>query len=129
LVHLISGWTLGRFGARSGVTELGDFASLPLLLLLLNVAIFVLTPPALGVSRHFEHEADRFALEMTHDGHTCGTVAVKLMTHDLHYPYPSPLVVFFRASHPPPGERLEFCNTYHPWLQGGAERYSGYFKP
>jgi hypothetical protein len=45
------------------------------------------------------------------------------------YPTPSPLIVFLRASHPALGERLDFCNTYHPWLQGEAERYTGYFKP
>jgi STE24 endopeptidase len=126
-VHISSGWVLWRSGARTGVYERGDVASLPLLMLVFNVAFFVLTPPLLAVYRHFEREADRFALEMTHDNHNCGTLAVKYMKHDLAYPTPSPVAVFFRSSHPPLGERLEFCNTYHPWLEGREERYSRYF--
>ena len=127
-IHVSAAWVLRHFGARTGVFELGDFASLPLFMLLFNLAAFVLTPPLLAVSRHDEHEADRFALEMTHDNKSCAGAAVKFMTLSLAYPSPSPLIVFFRASHPPLAERLEFCNTYHPWLQGQEERYSEYFK-
>jgi Zn-dependent protease with chaperone function len=127
-VHISSGWVLRRSGAHTGVSERDDVAALPLFMLVFNVALFVLMPPLLAVSRHFEREADRFALEMTHDNRTCGTLAVKYMKHDLAYPTPAPVVVFFRASHPPLSERLEFCNTYHPWLEGREELYSGYFK-
>ena len=116
-VQLSAGWILARVGTRTGVHELGDFASLPLLMLIFGVLMFLLMPPVLAVSRHFEHEADRFGLEMTHDNHACGMVFVKFVQHDLSYPTPSPLVEFFRASHPSVAERIEFCNTYHPWLK------------
>ena len=128
-IHISAGWILRHFSARSGVHELGDVASLPLFMLLFNLVIFVLMPPLLAVSRHDEHEADRFALEMTHDSRSCGGVAVKFMELTLAYPNPSPIVIFFRASHPPLSERLAFCNTYQPWRQGQAERYSRYFNP
>jgi Zn-dependent protease with chaperone function len=125
-IHFSAGWVLRRFGTRARVTELGDFASLPLLILIFSLVLFVLWPPLLAVSRHFEHEADRFALEITHDNHACATTFIKFMRHDLAYPTPSPFFEFLRASHPSVSERIGFCNTYHPWLDGGVGRYSHY---
>jgi Zn-dependent protease with chaperone function len=128
LVHVSAGWILPRSSSLSGVREIGDMASLPLLVLVLSVVGFLLTPPMLAVSRHFEHEADRFGLELTHDNHTCATVFVEFVQHDLAYPRPATLVQLLRASHPSIAQRIEFCNTYHPWLEGEAGRYAGYLK-
>jgi STE24 endopeptidase len=126
--HVSIRWILQRSTRHSGVRELGDIASLPLFALVLSVFSFVLMPAMLAVSRHFEHEADRFGLELTHDNHACATVFVKFVQHDLAYPRPSAVVDFFRASHPSIAERIDFCNSYHPWLEGGEERYSRYFR-
>jgi Zn-dependent protease with chaperone function len=126
-VQVSAAWLLPRFSGSSQVRELDDIAALPLLALLLSVVAFLLTPAALAVSRHFEHEADRFGLELTHDNHTCATVFVAFVRHDLSYPRPAALLQFFRASHPSIAQRIEFCNTYHPWAQGEEERYSRYF--
>jgi STE24 endopeptidase len=127
-VHLSAQWLLPRSSRYSEVRELSDIAALPLLALLLSAVAFLLTPPMLAVSRHFEREADRFGLELTHDNHTCATVFVKFVQHDLAYPRPSALVQWFRASHPSIAERIDFCNTYHPWLEGEEGRYSSYFR-
>jgi Zn-dependent protease with chaperone function len=129
LVHRCAAWILGRFAVRTGVSQLGDVASLPLLILIFSVFIFVFTPALLAYSRHLEHEADRFGLEITHDNHDCATAFVKFVQHDLAYPTPGPLYVLWRSSHPPLAERIDFCNNYHPWLDGKAERYAAYFKP
>ncbi|HEY2679572.1 MAG TPA: M48 family metallopeptidase [Steroidobacteraceae bacterium] len=129
VVHICVDWMIRRFGARTGVHEIGDFASLPLFMLTFSAVVFLLMPPLLVVSRDYEHEADRFGLEMTHENHSCALVFVKFVQHDLAYPNPSPLVEFFRWSHPSLGDRINFCNTYHPWLQGQEGRYSGYFQP
>jgi STE24 endopeptidase len=126
--HVSVKWILPRSARRSDVRELGDIASLPLLALVLSVFSFLLMPAMLAVSRHFEHEADRFGLELTHDNHTCATVFVKFVQHDLAYPRPSAVVDFFRASHPSIAERIDFCNSYHPWREGGEQRYSRYFR-
>jgi STE24 endopeptidase len=127
-VHVSAEWLLPRFSRYSDVREIGDIAALPLLALLLSAAAFLLTPPMLAVSRHFEREADRFGLELTHDNHTCATVFVKFVQHDLAYPRPSALMQWFRASHPSIAERIDFCNSYHPWLEGREGRYSSYLK-
>ena len=67
-----------RFKDRLGFDQLSDIASLPLLLMLLEVAMFVLTPVALAYSRNQEHEADKFALELTQDNHSGALSFVKL---------------------------------------------------
>jgi STE24 endopeptidase len=129
LVHRCAGWILRRFAARTRVTELGDIASLPLLMLTFGLFIFTFKPALLAYSRHLEHEADRFGLEVTHDNHDCATAFAKFIQHDLAYPTPGPLYVLWRSSHPPLAERISFCNNYHPWLEGQVGRYSMYFKP
>jgi STE24 endopeptidase len=128
-IHLSVGWILRRFNAHTGVSEPGDIASLPLLLLVFGLFFFILTPPLLAVSRGYEHEADRFGLEITHANGACATLFAKVVQHDLAYPDPAPLVVFFRASHPTLRDRFEFCNSYHPWLEGREGMYSRYFAP
>lgn len=129
LIHRTAGWVLRRFSARTGVTELGDVASLPLLLLIFGVFSFVFQPALMAYSRYQEHEADRFGLEITHENHACATAFSKFVQHDLSYPRPGPLYVLWRSSHPPLGERITFCNVYHPWLEGKPGKYWQYFQP
>ena len=64
-VHRTAGAVIARQHARFGFTELSDVASLPLIMLLFSLAFLVVSPLALGITRHFEHEADRFGLEIT----------------------------------------------------------------
>jgi Zn-dependent protease with chaperone function len=128
-VHRCAAWVLRRFGSRTGVAELADIASLPLLMLILQAFALGLSPIPLAVSRHMEHEADRFGLEITHDNYDCATTFVKFVRDDLAYPTPGLLYKLWRSSHPSIAERIEFCNTYHPWRDGGPERYASYFKP
>src|SRR6266567_2346325 len=53
---------LGRWGIR----ERGDPASLPWLLVIVSTVVFLLSPVINGFSRHVEHQADVFSLELTH---------------------------------------------------------------
>ena len=128
LVNLCANRVLRQFAVRTGVRALSDIASLPLLILILQGVTLVLAPFPLAVSRHFEHEADRFGLEITRDNHDCATTFVKFVDDALAYPTPGLLYQMWRSSHPPIGERIEFCNSYHPWRDGAPERYTRYFK-
>jgi STE24 endopeptidase len=129
LIHVSAGWVFRRFGERAQVRSLGDFASLPLLILAFGVLGFVAMPAAFALSRHFEHEADRFGLEISRNNHACATTFVKFVEHDLSYPTPSPFIEYMRYTHPSAAERITFCNTYHPWLEGKDGKYSSYFAP
>jgi len=120
---------IARYGSRWGFTSLADVASLPLLLLLMSAFGLVVTPLELAFTRHLEHEADRFGLEITQTNHSAGTAFVKLQQDALANPRPGVLYKIFRESHPPLGERIDFANQYHPWTSGQPLEYGGRFKP
>ncbi|MFI5458297.1 MAG: M48 family metallopeptidase [Isosphaerales bacterium] len=107
---------VARFSGGLGFDRLSDVASLPLLLMLMQVVFLALGPVVLAYSRSQEHEADRFALDLTRTNHSAGTAFVKLQEENLSNPRPGPLFTIFRASHPSIGDRIDFCNAYHPWL-------------
>jgi STE24 endopeptidase len=127
--HLLSGFLLTRFGSRMGFHQLSDIASLPMLMLLLALFSLAITPAALAFSRYHEREADRFALELTHDNYHAATAFVALQQENLAVPRPGRLYKLFRASHPPIGERVDFMNRYRPWEQGQPGRYRTGFAP
>jgi STE24 endopeptidase len=124
-------WVLARWGGNWGVRGVDDYASLPTLLLLLSVLAFIASPIINGVSRHFEHQADIYGLEVTH-GLTpdSGQVAAQsfqvLGEVGLADPNPSPVHVFLFYSHPPIPERIQFSLTYDRLLfeSGNAFRWS-----
>ena len=66
LAHRFAAGVLARWGQRWGVRDLGDWASLPVHLLLLNVFSLVGQPVGAAFSRHLEHQADIYGLEVIH---------------------------------------------------------------
>ena len=127
-VHRTAAGLIRRFSLRFGFSELSDVASFPLLLLLGNVALFLLAPLVLGFSRHQEHEADRFALEITRDNHAGASTFVVLQQENLAVPRPGRLYVLWRSSHPPLADRVGFANRYRPWESGQPLRYDRMFR-
>jgi STE24 endopeptidase len=117
------GWALLRWGSRWGIRNLEDWASLPVLLLLLSIFAFISNPISSAVSRHYEHQADQYGLEVTH-GLTpdSGQVAAQsfeiLGQVDLSNPEPNPVDVLLFYSHPTIPERIHYALTYHPWTEG-----------
>lgn len=108
-VHRLAGGAIRRWADRFGFSELGDVASLPLLVLLGSAASFILEPAGLALSRRHEMAADRYALALTHDRRACARTFIELQAENLQIPRPGPLVTLLRASHPPLGERIEHC--------------------
>lgn len=127
-VHRTAGAVIAWAHARFGFTELSDVASLPLIMLLFSLASFIASPLALGVTRHFEHEADRFGLEITRTNRAAALSFVRLQQDNLANPRPHWLVRLFRASHPTVAERIEFANTYRPWETGQPLTYEHLFR-
>jgi Zn-dependent protease with chaperone function len=123
-----AGAVLDRYGHRFAFSRMDDFASLPLLLLLVSVFSLVVTPAILAFTRHMEHEADRFGLEITESNHSAATAFVKMQTDVLAVPRPGLLNVLWRQSHPPLGERIDFANRYQPWREGQPLVYGDRFK-
>jgi Zn-dependent protease with chaperone function len=120
---------LRRFAARTGVRDLGDLAAVPLAIALLQLAAFALNPAACAVSRGVEHEADRFALELTRDNEAMARAFVALQASNLGHPRPARWLVWARYTHPPLGDRIDFANAYRPWETGEPLRYADRFTP
>jgi STE24 endopeptidase len=87
-----------------------------------------LAPLSNLVTRYTEHEADRFALEITRNNHASALAFVKLQQENLSVPRPAFLDKLWRGTHPPLGDRIDFANTYHPWTTGEAGKYEHLFK-
>jgi len=89
--------------------ERGDPAALPLLLAIVSALTFLLSPAISGFSRYTEHEADVFSLELTHDNLAAASSFVKLAEDSKVNPTPTPLMKWWRYSHPPLDERVRFA--------------------
>ncbi len=127
-LHRASGTLIRRYRARFGFDQLADIASLPLLLLLLNLFFLGASPLEKACSRWIEHEADRFGLEITQDNYAAARAFVVLEEENLGNPRPGVLYKLWRATHPPIGERIDFCNEYRPWEKGEPLHYGHLFR-
>lgn len=126
--YRLIGWVLGRWGASWGIRGLDDFASFPALLLLVSILTIVVGPVFTNFSRHLEHQADQYGLEVTH-GLTpdSGQVAAQsfniLGDVDLSDPDPKPWYVFLFYDHPSIPDRIQFCLHYDPRANGGTGEF------
>jgi STE24 endopeptidase len=128
LGYRLIGWMLGRWGTVREIRDVGDLASLPALLLLLSVISFVGSPIANSISRYFEHQADQYAMEVTHglipdNGQVAAQGFLVLGETDLEYPDPSPLNVLMTYDHPAARDRVQFFLHYDPWASGGTGEF------
>lgn len=128
VMHVASRWLLARFSRRFGFSRLSDPAAIPLFLLLYNVVFLLFSPLGLWFSRHNEHEADRFGLELTRDNRAAATSFVKLQEENLSNPWPAAWYKVLRSTHPSVGERIEFFNSYRPWQTGEPIEYESLFE-
>ena len=95
-----------------GYISLGDIPALPALLFYLSVFGFLMMPATNAVSRMFEREADRFALEKTGMAGEFVSAMEKLAAQNLADKEPRPLVEFFFHSHPSLSKRIAAAESY-----------------
>ena len=129
VAYLLAGPVIGFFKNTWGFATPSDFAAMPLGVLAFWFFCFADLPIDMAFSRHLEHEADRFGLELTHDNRAGATAFVKFMQVDLGVPRPGAVFMIWFGSHPCIADRIEFCNTYHPWETGQPSKYEKYFLP
>lgn len=128
IVFLALHWFLHRWGADWKIYGPEDWASLAVILLLLQILTFVSSPIMNGFSRMQEHAADVYGLEIIH-----GLVphSEEVAAHgfqvlgelDLSDPNPPAFITFWLYSHPPLADRLVFAHSYDPWSKGESPRY------
>ena len=156
LAHEMGHWKLRHLAWRLGSTLLGSLAafwvahlllpwsglpgligadqlSAPARLLLLSVVgslvLFPLTPLSSLLSRRHEHQADRYATNLTLAPRDLASALVKLGTENLANLHPHPLYAWFYFSHPPLPERVQALtgpcipplddHTGHSWNPAG----------
>lgn len=119
---------LGRRGVGWGIRGADDLAALPLYLAVLLALMFLCTPLLNAVSRHYEHQADQYGLEITH-GLTpdSGEVAARsfqlLGEMNLEDPAPAQWEIFWFYDHPWIGDRIRFSLEYDPWAAGSSGEF------
>ncbi len=121
-------WVMDRWGRDWKLYGQEDWASLAVLLLLLQVFSFLSSPVISGYSRMQEHAADVYGLEVIHglipDSEEVAAHAFQVLGEmDLSDPNPPPVITFWLYSHPPLADRLVFAHSYDPWSKGESPKY------
>jgi Zn-dependent protease with chaperone function len=114
---------LSTLDFSTGVEGVGDLASLPIVLLVLTALVFIASPALNGISRHYEHQADQFGLEVAYgvvaDPNTADVQSFQISgEEDLEDPEPNPFIRFWLYTHPPLEDRIRFAASYRPWAEG-----------
>jgi STE24 endopeptidase len=89
-----------------GYSGLADPAALPLLLLVLTLFGLALAPAQNALSRFFERQGDRYALDRTGNAEAYRSAFTRLARMNKSDPDPHPVVVWLLYDHPPIRERL-----------------------
>ena len=111
-------WGVARWGVRWRTDARGDPAALPWLLAVSSLLAFLLSPVYSGFSRHVEHQADIFGLELTHGNEAMASSFVKFAEDSKADPRPPYFIEWWRYSHPSLGRRIDFVLAYKPWEKG-----------
>lgn len=76
--------------------------------------MLIIGPLSNAVSRFFEKQADKYALDTTENPEAFNHAMAGLANRNLSNAYPTPFIKFMYYSHPPVGERLQMGDTWRP---------------
>ncbi len=121
-------WALDHWAKDWKIFGPEDWASLAVLLLLLQILLFASSPAVNWFSRMQEHAADVYGLEVIHglipNSEEVAAHAFQVLGElDLSDPNPPSFITFWLYSHPPLAERLVFAHSYDPWSKGEPPKY------
>lgn len=117
----LSTWLIARFlpslikkyQRRFGFDSITSYAATPLILFALGFVMFFAQPATNSLSRYFEHQADKYAMEMTDYNSADAIVAFeKLSAYNLSDPDPNPFIEFWFYNHPALHRRIDFVKDY-----------------
>jgi STE24 endopeptidase len=128
LGYRLANWMLAHGGYQWGIRDMKDWASLPALIFVISLLSFLGTPAFNAVSRHFEHEADRYGIEVIHGilpnaNQVAAHYFEKSGEMNLSDPDPNWFIKAWFFDHPTRPERVHFVATYDPWSQGKEPEY------
>jgi STE24 endopeptidase len=108
--RVIAAWAAGPGGAVSYAAF--PVAALPMLMLVLTLFSMLIEPVQNALSRHFERQADRYALERTQTADAYCSAFRKLAKLNKDDPNPHWLEVLLFHGHPPIADRLAMANAF-----------------
>jgi STE24 endopeptidase len=113
LLHRTLGRTVTALAPRLGYATLSSIAAVPLFLLFVAAFLFLIQPLSSGVSRHFERQADAFALRTLDERGIPRAVGMrsfqKMAARNLSDPDPPAWIEWWLYSHPAIGKRIRAC--------------------
>ena len=112
IIHLTGPGIITRFRKRLKIENMADVAGLPLIFLIFTIYGIITMPIGPAFSRHIERQADKFALDMTHNKEAFISAMNELAYMNLADPNPSPIIEFLLYDHPPISKRIKFAQEY-----------------
>lgn len=112
LVYTSSKWILEKSNLRFGFKNVCNYASLPLLILLINLYTILGNPIYNYISRSMEVEADKYEIVLTENREAAISAMEKLYDKSLSLPRPSTLYKILYNTHPSLEERVYFYSNY-----------------
>ena len=119
---------LQRWGNKWRIRSIHDLAALPVFLLTVALLTVVSEPIESAFSRHLEHQADIYGLEVTHglfpdNRQVAADSFQKLGEKSDDYPTPNHFLVFWSYDHPTIQQRIRFALHYNPWDTNAGPKY------
>ncbi len=102
---------LSQYAGSDPQTMKISIQQLPLIALVMSIFSFLSRPAINAISRYFENQSDRFALELTNNSDAFITAFEKLADQNLADPDPSTLVVWMYYDHPPIRDRIAMAKS------------------
>jgi len=96
-----------------GADKISTIGTAPLFILALSIFGLVTMPLTNIISRYFERQADKFALETTKDAEGFISAMERLADQNLANKEPHPAIEFLLHSHPSIARRVEFARKYN----------------
>ncbi len=125
LAYRLLQMAIARWGSVWRVRGQADWAALGILLVIFSLMDFFGEPIGNAFSRHVEHAADGYGLELIQgiipNANEVAAHSFQVLgEEDLEDPNPPKFIVFWLYSHPPLNDRLRFAHDFQPAQQHPA---------
>lgn len=108
--------TINNLGKHLNIKK-ADLAALPIILLIFSLLSFVSSPLSNAISRAYEYQSDRYAIELTNDADAAVSTFHKLSVEGLADVNPPTIVKILRYTHPPMVDRITHIRQYSEKLE------------
>jgi STE24 endopeptidase len=92
--------------------KISEVAAFPIFAIIFAILSFVTQPLTSSISRFYERKADKGALNLTKDSKSFISLMAKFCNKQLLIAYPNSFIEWYKYSHPSPGNRIKFAETW-----------------